>query len=80
MRLTVGGMTDEREGFFAPVRGSLATNPAPASTDGTCSRSDQIRQVAADSAVVLLIRHDDDLTALAADRQLTLTPPRKAIA
>lgn len=36
------------------------------------SISDQIRQVAADGAVVLLISHDDDLTALAADRQLTL--------
>ncbi|RCS61260.1 ATP-binding cassette domain-containing protein [Microbacterium sp. JB110] len=38
------------------------------------SISDQIRQVAADGAVVLLISHDDDLLALAADRQLTLTP------
>ena len=36
---------------------------------------DQIRQVAAAGAVVLLISHDDDLLALAADRQLTLTPP-----
>lgn len=38
------------------------------------SISDQIRQVAADGAVVILISHDDDLLALAADRQLTLTP------
>jgi len=36
------------------------------------SISDQIRRVAADSAVVLLISHDEDLLALAADRQLTL--------
>ncbi|SJN47277.1 Duplicated ATPase component BL0693 of energizing module of predicted ECF transporter [Microbacterium esteraromaticum] len=36
---------------------------------------DQIRQVATAGAVVLLISHDDDLLALAADRQLTLTPP-----
>ncbi len=40
------------------------------------SVSDQIRQVAADGAVVLLISHDDDLLALAADRQLVLTPPK----
>jgi energy-coupling factor transport system ATP-binding protein len=40
------------------------------------SISDQIRQVATDGAVVLLISHDDDLTALAADRQLTLAPPQ----
>lgn len=39
------------------------------------SISDQIRQVAADGAVVLLISHDDDLIAVAADRQLTLVPP-----
>lgn len=38
------------------------------------SISDQIRQVAADGAIVLLISHDDDLLARAADRQLTLTP------
>lgn len=38
------------------------------------SISDQIRRVAADGAVVLLISHDDDLLALAADRQLTLRP------
>ncbi|MDG4765902.1 ABC transporter ATP-binding protein [Solwaraspora sp. WMMD406] len=38
------------------------------------SISDQIRQVAADGAVVLLISHDDDLLSLAADRQLTLVP------
>ncbi|MFT4167381.1 MAG: ABC transporter ATP-binding protein [Microlunatus sp.] len=37
------------------------------------SISDQIRQVADDGAVVLLVSHDDDLLALAADRQLTLT-------
>ncbi len=36
------------------------------------SISDQIRRVAADGAVVLLISHDDDLLARAADRQLTL--------
>ncbi|MFT4109221.1 ATP-binding cassette domain-containing protein [Propionicimonas sp.] len=41
------------------------------------SISDQIRRVAADGAVVLLISHDDDLLALAADRQLTLTPPKE---
>ena len=39
------------------------------------SISDQLRQVAADGAVVLLISHDDDLIAVAADRQLTLVPP-----
>lgn len=39
------------------------------------SISDQIRGVAASGAVVLLISHDDDLLALAADRQLTLTAP-----
>lgn len=38
------------------------------------SISDQIREVATDGAVVLLISHDDDLLALAADRQLTLVP------
>ncbi|WP_036372420.1 ATP-binding cassette domain-containing protein [Micromonospora sp. ATCC 39149] len=38
------------------------------------SISDQIRQVAADGSVVLLISHDEDLIALTADRQLTLTP------
>ncbi len=38
------------------------------------SISDQIRHLAADGAVVLLISHDDDLLALAADRQLTLVP------
>ncbi|MFT4296165.1 MAG: ABC transporter ATP-binding protein [Micropruina sp.] len=41
------------------------------------SISDQIRQVAADGAVVLLISHDDDLLALAADRQLTLRPTER---
>lgn len=39
------------------------------------SISDQIRQVAAGGAVVLLISHDEDLLALAADQELTLTPP-----
>ncbi|MGO2985722.1 MAG: ATP-binding cassette domain-containing protein, partial [Brevibacterium aurantiacum] len=39
------------------------------------SISDQIRQVAATGAVVLLISHDEDLLSLAADQQLTLTPP-----
>jgi energy-coupling factor transport system ATP-binding protein len=38
------------------------------------SASDQIRQVAGASAVVLLISHDEDLLALTADRQLTLAP------
>ncbi len=38
------------------------------------SISDQIRQVAADDAVVLLISHDEDLLALAADAQLDLIP------
>ena len=38
------------------------------------SISDQIRRVAAAGAVVLLISHDVDLLALAADRQLTLVP------
>ncbi|MFY1634992.1 ABC transporter ATP-binding protein [Solwaraspora sp. WMMB335] len=37
------------------------------------SISDQIRQIAGDGAVVLLVSHDEDLLALAADRQLTLT-------
>lgn len=37
------------------------------------SISDQIRDVAADGAVVLLISHDEDLLALAADVQLTIT-------
>lgn len=41
------------------------------------SISEQIRQVAASGAVVLLISHDADLLALAADRQLTLAPPRR---
>ncbi|MDN6352719.1 MAG: ABC transporter ATP-binding protein/permease, partial [Corynebacterium sp.] len=39
------------------------------------SISDQIRQVAAGGAVVLLISHDEDLLAQAADQELTLTPP-----
>lgn len=39
------------------------------------SIADQIRRLAADGAIVLLISHDDDLLALAADRQLTLAPP-----
>jgi ABC-type Mn2+/Zn2+ transport system ATPase subunit len=39
------------------------------------SISDQIRHVAADGSVVLLISHDEDLIALAADRQLTFVPP-----
>ncbi|MGO2312941.1 ABC transporter ATP-binding protein [Brachybacterium tyrofermentans] len=39
------------------------------------SISDQIHQVAATGAVVLLISHDEDLLALAADQQLVLTPP-----
>lgn len=39
------------------------------------SISDQIRQVAATGAVVLLISHDEDLLSLAADQQLTLTLP-----
>jgi energy-coupling factor transporter ATP-binding protein EcfA2 len=38
------------------------------------SISGQIRRVAADGAVVLLISHDEDLIALTADRQLSLTP------
>lgn len=38
------------------------------------SISDQVRRVAADGAIVLVISHDDDLLALAGDRQLTLTP------
>ncbi|MET7403320.1 ABC transporter ATP-binding protein [Dactylosporangium sp. NPDC005572] len=38
------------------------------------SISDQIRQVAHEGAVVLLISHDEDLLALAADAQLTLRP------
>lgn len=40
------------------------------------SIADQVRQVAADGAIVLLISHDDDLLALAADCQLTLIPPQ----
>jgi energy-coupling factor transport system ATP-binding protein len=39
------------------------------------SISAQIRQLADDGAVVLLISHDQDLIALAADWQLTLTSP-----
>ncbi|NIL64808.1 ATP-binding cassette domain-containing protein [Salinispora arenicola] len=39
------------------------------------SIADQIRRLAADAPLVLLISHDDDLLALAADRQLTLAPP-----
>lgn len=42
------------------------------------SIADQIRRVAADGAVVLLVSHDEDLLALAADRQLTLCPPDQA--
>lgn len=42
------------------------------------SIADQIRRVAADGAVVLLVSHDEDLLAIAADRQLTLTPPAEA--
>ncbi|WP_029150519.1 ABC transporter ATP-binding protein [Microbacterium indicum] len=42
------------------------------------SISDQIRQVAESGSVVILISHDDDLLALAADRQLTLAPPTGA--
>jgi energy-coupling factor transport system ATP-binding protein len=38
------------------------------------SISDQIRRVADDGAVVLLISHDEDLLALAADQQLVLAP------
>jgi energy-coupling factor transporter ATP-binding protein EcfA2 len=38
------------------------------------SISAQIRQVAEDGAVVLLISHDEDLLALAADQQVTLEP------
>ncbi|MFT3660245.1 MAG: ABC transporter ATP-binding protein [Gordonia sp. (in: high G+C Gram-positive bacteria)] len=39
------------------------------------SIADQIRDLAATGAVVLLISHDDDLLAEAADRQLTLVSP-----
>ena len=39
------------------------------------SISEQIRRVADDGAVVLLISHDEDLLALAADRELVLAPP-----
>lgn len=39
------------------------------------SISDQIREVAVSGAVALLISHDEDLLALAADRQLELIPP-----
>ncbi|KTR93950.1 cobalt ABC transporter [Microbacterium testaceum] len=42
------------------------------------SIADQIRRVAADGAVVLLISHDEDLLALAADRQLSLVTPSSA--
>lgn len=38
------------------------------------SIADQIRGLAADGAVVLLISHDEDLLALAADRELELVP------
>ncbi|HMR49139.1 MAG TPA: ABC transporter ATP-binding protein [Arachnia sp.] len=44
------------------------------------SISDLIRQVAAGGAIVLLISHDEDLLALAADRQLTLVPPTRGLA
>jgi energy-coupling factor transport system ATP-binding protein len=40
------------------------------------SISDQIRSLATDGAVVLLISHDEDLIALAADRQLNLVTPQ----
>jgi len=39
------------------------------------SISDQIRRLAHDGAVVLVISHDEDLIALAADAQLTLVAP-----
>lgn len=39
----------------------------------------QIRRVAADGAVVLLISHDEDLLSFAADAELVLVPPRPAI-
>ncbi|MGO2747137.1 ATP-binding cassette domain-containing protein [Mycetocola reblochoni] len=42
------------------------------------SIAEQIRRVAADGAVVLLISHDEDLVALAADRQLSLVNPSSA--
>ncbi|GAA1695703.1 energy-coupling factor ABC transporter ATP-binding protein [Microbacterium sediminicola] len=38
------------------------------------SISDQIRRVASEGAVVIVISHDEDLLALSADRQLTLAP------
>lgn len=40
------------------------------------SISDQLRRVARDGAVVLLVSHDEDLLGLAADRELRLAPLR----
>ncbi|MCW3156822.1 hypothetical protein [Micropruina sonneratiae] len=42
------------------------------------SIADQLRAIAAAGAVVLLISHDDDLLALAADAQVALLPLEEA--
>lgn len=54
----------------------LLPDGSPPGWIGRVRRGRPIRRVAADGAVVLLISHDDDLLALATDRQLTPLPAR----